>query len=491
MRKETAYRYILAATACLLAAAAVSRFNLRLDLTAGRANSVTKYSRSVLAGLDAEVRVTWVRSPKLASFFPQTRAVGDALESYARSSRGRVRLVIADPNSMSAQTRSSLGLVPRQVPVPSPEGERLVELYSGVVVEYLGKSLSVPFADEPSVIEYDLTRIVGTLVAGPRRVTLVWGVPDPERTHPYVIPWLEYAGFAPIAHVPGEPIDAATVLLAIGSSTVSGSTADEIEAFLARGGNAVFLVSANEIRTDGDWTARPKEEDPIAGILASLGIRLSGDLILDPSCYRITMPALDSSKYELVNYPFWVTVLASNASPGPLSSGFDGLQLFWPSELILTSEAGRRLAPALSSTESAVRMGLPFDTNPFGSQASLFGRGEGKRAILAATSEDRGRVFAIGDEYFVGTSIEFTGSDYNLDYLVSAVEWASGKDGLLQTKRSAPDAAVSASSGSDSSVAAADRARVARRGALISLVILPAMLVLAWSASALARKRRL
>jgi len=488
MKKESSYRYILAATACLLAAAAVSRFSPRFDLTAARANTVTPHSRSVLAGLDAEVRVTWVRSPKLASFFPQTRAVGDALEAYAHSSRGRVRLVIADPESISAQVRSSLGLVPRQVPVPTPEGERLVELYSGVVVEYRGKSLSVPFADEPSLVEYDLTRIVGTLVAGPRRLTLVWGVPDPDRTHPYVIPWLEYAGFAPIAYAAGEPIDPASVLLVIGSQAVSGSTANEIDAFLARGGNAVFLVSANEVRTDGDWTARAKGDDPVAAILASLGIRLSGDLVLDPSCYRITMPALDSSKYELVNYPFWVTVLASNASPGPLASGFTGLQLFWPSELILATEPDRRLTPALFSTDDAVRMGQPFDTNPFGSQASLFARGEGKRAILAATSEARGRVFAIGDEFFVGTSIEFTGSDYNLDYLVSAVEWASGKDGLLQTKRSTPDAA--ASSSSDPTVTASDRARGAQRGALISLVILPATLILAWAALALARRRR-
>jgi len=155
------------------------------------------------------------------------------------------------------------------------------------------------------------------------------------------------------------------------------------------------------------------------------------------------MPALDNSKNEFINYPFWITAVRKNMrSETSLLSGVGNLQFFWPSPIYILPDAPAVMA-TVSSTADSINMEVPYDTDPFGKQLSLFAeKNSTVPAFLAIAASPKGRLIAVADEYLPSTLIEYTGSDSNLDFVVNCVEWISGKDRLLGLKnqaRAVPD----------------------------------------------------
>ena len=224
---------------------------------------------------------------------------------------------------------------------------------------------------------------------------------------------------------------------------------------------------------------------------------------MDVLHYRLTLPTLDNSRYAEVEYPFWVTIPRAGLSPDePVFSGISKLQFFWPSGIVLSGGDGHPSRAIARATSRARAMLEPYDTNPFDKQIELLGSEEDAKegtakaaanSTVIAARNSPGRLLVIGDEYLPSSLVDYSGSDANLDFAVSCVEWIAGEDELIRLKaRQAPDSAQASPPVSDASDDDGTRVRGAdtlKRVRFVNIIVIPA-LILAYLALCAARKKR-
>lgn len=479
--KPKAILAIIATLSIALATGIPIRF--RVDLTDNGRYTISPYAREVLSTLDSEVRVTWYRSRDIRHIAENWREIEGCLHDFRSASRGRFVYDIRDPSSRDVMVDpESLGIQSR--------GDT-TEYYSGLLVEHNGKSDVIPFVADRSKLEYDLlVRIVSLSAKNGTGIQVLFASPGGSADCPYVIPWLEYSRFAvrELA-LPARDIDSGEPLIVIGSTNVDPSTASAIDAFLDRGGNAAFFASGVTVSTEEDWGAGSKADDGLLALLSRRGIIVDDGIVMDESCWKMTLPSVDGTNYELIDYPHWPRVIltgrAPNASAKQLLSGIGSLQFYWPSDILIDTSKDGGLKPVIQSSDAAIVDQAPFDTNPFGKGIDRLRSREGKsRRHLAVASETGGRLVCVADELFPGTMGDYTASDANLDFLVNCAEWLAGKDGLLSVKKAWPAASSPTAGEIVAMTAFYEKTRVAM------LAVMPSIVAVGYAAAMLIRKKR-
>lgn len=462
-------------------------FHFRCDLSRGKLYTLSAYSRECVSLLDSEMVITWYRSQDLAHMTPAVRYIEDFIEEYRLASHGMISFTVRNPaSSESIASIESLGIVPRQSGITS--------IYSGLLVEYRGANRVIPFLLDTKTLEYDLTRLILELqsIDDPETVTrhtvqLAIGNASDKIDYRYLEAWMSYAGFT-ITNLYGNftDLDPAKPLLVIGSSDFTEESVIAMDAFLAKGGNAAFFVSGNAVNASSDWTARPKAQDALLTMLSRHGFLVEPALVMDVLNFRVTMPSIDGSKYQYVNYPFWVTVPRINmVSSEPCFFGVEKLEFFWPSQILVDTTSQNNILPLVRATAGATVMVEPYDTNPFG-DPSIHKARSAKGAILAACVKSPGRMMVVGDEYLPSSLVDYSGSDANLDFTVSVVEWLVGSDRLLALKgRVPPDTRIEGDESTPESEdapdvgdAASSTERALSRSRIVNLVCIPGCCVL-------------
>lgn len=432
---------------CSIALASGIPIRFRVDLTDNGRYTLSPYAREVLSALDSEVKVTWYRSRDIGHIADNWREIEGCLHDFRSASRGRFTYEIRDPSS------SDVLIDPESLGIQGTGDTN--EYYSGLLVEHNGKSDVIPFVADRSKLEYDLlVRIVSLSAKNTAGVQVLFASPGGSADCPYVIPWLEYSRFTvrELA-LPARDIDASELLIVIGSTNVDPATAKAIDAFLDSGGNAAFFVSGVTVATDGNWDAASKVDDGLLALLSRRGIIVDDGIVMDESCWRMTLPSIDGTNYEMIDYPYWARVIlksgasrasrASAASTERLLSGIGSLQFYWPSDILIDTSKDGGLKPVVQSSDAAIVDVAPFVTDPFGKGIDRLRSRAGKsRRHLAVASETGGRLVCVADELFPGTMGDYTASDANLDFLVNCAEWLAGKDGLISVKKTWPFASA-------------------------------------------------
>jgi ABC-type uncharacterized transport system involved in gliding motility auxiliary subunit/ABC-type transport system involved in multi-copper enzyme maturation permease subunit len=443
--KKVSHIILFFVSCLILLPLASARFHARLDLTDSKLHTLAPFTREVLSKLESEVRVTWYRSADLEKFTPNARSIDDFLDEYRAASNGMFSYVIADPTAENATAIEALGIASRQIAVNERDAAGTRNIYSGILVEHNGSTRVIPFVADQSTIEYDITRFIAdtgdtseTAFMQKNEISLVYGNPGGADFYPYVAQALSFAGFnVRVQPLPASSLDPAKSLVVLGSSLVDAGSAGAIASFLDAGGSAVFFASGATVNTGSDWKAYPKTQDNLLATLARYGIVIEPNLVLDESNWPLTMPSADKTKYETVQYPFWVrTRPDALAKKSVMLNGTDSLQFYWPSSILIDSSVDRTIAPLAESSGKSIVMEPPFDTGPFGKQLELVEKSAGKsRSKLAVVSTLKGRVVCVADEYFASAMLDYTASGSNITFLVSAVEWATGRDRLLELKK--------------------------------------------------------
>ncbi len=453
------------------------RLYFRLDVTQNRSYTLSTATRELIRGADDIIRISWYRSAAFSAYAPAVGFIEAMLQEYSVQSFGGVIVDITDPVAAGIVDEiRAQGIISRQINLERNGRTELFDLYSGIIIEYQGRTLTIPFLIDSGSLEYDLNTKISVLLApqAPSRdIVLIYGGTSVfSELYPYLIPWLEYAGFEVSISGPGsfDGNSAATVIV-LGSATLTAADADALDVFMGRGGNALFLVSGNSVDTAGNWSATAATNRPVLELLAQRGVDIAPGLVMDISNYRITMPSLDGSRQELINYPFWVIPQrAPEALDLPLFAGFSAVQCFWPSEL-LADFLGNTAIPLLQSGPHSAVMNEPYDTDPFGTQLEyLAAKSEKKASVLAAYLPGKGKTIVIADEYLPSMMIDYCGADYNLDFVVSCVEWISGRENLLLLKnRKPPNYSLRLPDTEEEQLALLRRLRI------INLILMPAL----------------
>lgn len=385
---------LILTVAVLIAAALVfDRLNFKLDFTSSRTYSLSAVSKNLYKELPERLRVTYYVSPELASRHPGPRAVEDFLNGLSGSSHGKISVAVADPAKESG-VLEGLGLTPQRMQVVENNQQHVIVVYSGIVLEYLDRSETVPFIIGTDGLEYSLVKTIRNLVSNSKPVlTVLVGDSDKYWGNDFTSlnSALSGSGWDVRPIGPSDAIPAETkVFIVVGNSDIDDYCAYRIDQYLAGGGKALFALRGVQVNAGQGLSAAPLKQDALLKSLEKYGVKVQRSLALDESCLTIpfqNMSASGGSTVSYVRYPHWIVVGSENCShSSAVSAGANGLELFWPSPLTLAPAPGVKTEALIKTSKHAWLQTKDFAVGPSDSgQYDLEAPSTGGQYTLAAS----------------------------------------------------------------------------------------------------------
>jgi ABC-type uncharacterized transport system involved in gliding motility auxiliary subunit len=478
-KKQTTIITALSLAAFVLALFLTHRFWFRLDLTKNKAYTISKVSRNLHTEIPDHVNITYYISDKLKTVIPSPGEIEDTLREYAAYSNGKIRVTVRDPiKGELAATVEELGLQPKEVRTEEQNQASVVIVYSGIVIEYQEKKEVLPWVISIDTLEYDLTSRIRSMVTDTeRRIGVIIG--DSFRQwredFGYFGKMLADANYRVNLMSPGEEIpDGLPALFVLGGVEDMDEWAlYRIDRYIQQGGKVLFAVKGIYVDTvNGTIEARRQNDRGLLEMIASYGVIVRPELALDRGNLLLPFETMTPNGFRMtqyVRYPFWIGVSADNGNfEHPVSSGFSGLDLYWPSPLELHPTEKVQAVPLFASSSQAWIMRDEFYTNPqypniferdaaetrgvkilgaalTGQFPSFFGGyakpiKEGSREqlpdmpLLASPS----RIIVIGDTDFTTNIIRITSAAHNLDFLLRAADWLANDDDIIGIRSRQP-----------------------------------------------------
>jgi gliding-associated putative ABC transporter substrate-binding component GldG len=490
----------------------------RWDLTSGRAYSISKASRELFKDIEDTVTITYYVSEKLEKIHPMPAEIKDLLREYAAYSRGKIRLVFQDPvKAGTVAAAEGLGVQPQQIQTVEKDQQSVATVYSGLVVDYLGRTETIPVAFSLDTLEYDLTtriraavkqtvRSVGAMVAGADKT---WA-----NDYSYLAQALTAGGYQVKEVAPGTPIpDGLGALLVFGGAALDDAALYRLDAYIRSGGRVMFAVDGVDVNYRVDLAATPVAESRMLEMLAAYGVRVERQLALDKSCRQFPQPVRIGERSYILPYYQWVSLLARNAAKShPVTARFAGLDLYWASPLTVAAPTGVSAQVLASSSPEAWKMTKNFVARPdlqaemsaeqaatkgqiplvvaltgafpsfFAGQPLPASGGEALPAVPAQAAASR--LLVVGDSEFASNLVEVTGSGQNLQFVVSSADWLSNDEDILAIRnRAARDTRLNKLSDPD------ERASAALASQIINVGLVPAGLAAFGLVRAVRRRR--
>jgi len=524
-KRQTTIITALSAVAFILALMVTHRIWFRFDLTKSKAYTISKVSRNLHTEIPDPINITYYLSNKLKTIIPAPGEIEDTLREYAAYSKGKIRVTVRDPLKAGlTATVEELGLQPQQVRTVEQDQASLVTVYSGIVIEYLDKTETLPWVLSTDTLEYDLTsRIRSMVMDTERRIGVIVG--DSFRQwgedFGYLNRSLAEAGYRVRLIPAGDEIpDSLPAIFVFGGSEDLDEWAlYRIDRFIQQGGKVLFAVKGVYVDTlNGTIEARKQEDKGLLDMIASYGVTIRQELALDRNAlslqYQMRMPS-GAIQYRIVRYPLWIGVLADNGnSEHPISARFQGLDLYWASPLELHPTDQIEAVPLFTSTNNAWSLKSAFYTSPEASYlfdtdaaetrgakilgASLSGQftsffKDAPKPVREGSQEELpdmprqanpSRIIVVGDTDFATNIINATNARHNLDFLLRAADWLVSDDDIISIRNKQPQ------TGRLDRIVDSDKRSSAMRFAQIVNVVLVPLLVIA-AGLILAQRRRL
>jgi ABC-type uncharacterized transport system involved in gliding motility auxiliary subunit len=473
IRKRRSLVLVLLSLAVIVAAVLVTdRFSLRLDLSADGANTLSKASRDLYKEIPEQVRITYYISSTLSDRHPGPRAVEGFLRSLAAVSRGKIAVDVADPASGKKESAvEALGITPQRMQIVEKNEQRVALVYSGLEIEYLGRSQVIPFVLTTDTLEYDLVKAIKSAIADKKPVASVL-VGDSDKTlandYKTLSEALQRSGWDAKELHPGDAVPPETsVLLVLGNSGLDDYDAYRIDDYLASGGRAFFAVKGVDVQVRQGLAAMPLKNDAILRALESYGVKVDRYLVLDQS--SLTAPFQVNSPFggqaiSYIQYPHWIMTRPENRDPkNPLTARSAGLDLFWPSPLESVPRTGVDYSVLVKTSPKAWLQKTRFAVSPdeAGLYAAEAGSTTGQYVLAVSLSgilppayagkplpvragaaalpplpqtPRASRIVVVGSSDFANDLMNITDSSFNATFIAGAADWLSSGDDLVAIK---------------------------------------------------------
>lgn len=439
------------------------RIGGRLDLTPGRAYTLSPATRQLLGSLNDLVTLKLFASaalPPEVAFLK--RDVDDLLRDYRSAGRTKVRLVVEDPvtDTVAAREARTLGIPPVQFNVVGRGELQVKEGYLGIAVQYAEGVKTIPFVRQSNDLEYRLTSEIRSLTRkGKPAVGLVVAsdrsAAARNRTFNTLQEQLEqnYAVRPVTLSVDsGVPGDLKTlIVIGVPDSLLPGQLA-RMQTFLDSGS---LLLMANGMNLSADAPLASARAVPWNDLLRPYGVSVRSDIVYDlASNAQVTMPTQFGQ--VLMPYPLWVRALSTRASA--VNAELDAVLLPWAST-IDTSQAPHGTVTSLLTTS---RAGGVRVAEVFLSPTQQYSRDSLARRLLAVQvhppAQDgspgvHGRLILVGSADFASDRY-LRGGDANVVFVQNAVDWLAQDEALIaiRSKDRSPPPLVFASDATRKSV---------------------------------------
>ncbi len=468
-RREALIIVLLVAVIAVLAALNAGRYFLRLDLSRNGMYSISSMSKKIARELTEPLSLTYYKSRKLAERYPFPQQIEDILGEYAVYSGGKISLAVIDPaSSKDARQPEAFGVTGRQMQVTEKQELNVATVYSGVVIQYMGRYESLPFITDPGTLEYEVSSKIRALVSKrDTAVGVLLGDSQKSLENDYRALMQELEGQFKVETIQrGADIPpTVSTLLVIGNRDLEEYDLFPVDQFIMGGGKALFAMDPLDISVSlSDWQAVKTEKTAVFDMLAGYGVRVKDSLALDVVCQRLPFRT-QNGQIMITPYPFWITVQEQSVSrTSTLTSRWGSLDMYWPSPLEIVERQGVKAEVLFSTSSEGWLMADNFQVNPLlartpyvldsgpkgsyplavsltGAFGSFFkgrqiptraGETQKRSAIKADGVETR--IIVIGDADFASDMIQYTQAENNPAFLSSCVEWLGMQEDLLGIK---------------------------------------------------------
>ncbi|MDR1430299.1 MAG: GldG family protein [Spirochaetaceae bacterium] len=479
-KREAFILSALALLAIVLAFLVTRRISFRLDMSDNRAYTISRVSRELYREMEDQVRINYFLSDRLAQIHPVPREIGDLLREYADNSRGRIEISVRDPVKAGLTgLMEQLGIIANQIETVEQAQASVETVYSGILIEYLDRQEVLPFVFSIDTLEYDLTSRIRNMVREKQReIGVLVGDPDKSWTgdYGYLDQALRGAAYRIRVINSGEEIpDELPALLVIGGAgTLDDASLYRIDRYIQGGGRVFFSVESVAVNFEQGITPEPIMDTGLLAMISFYGATVQPCLVLDQNA--LTWPLRTQTtggmiQLRLIKYPFWIGIRPETGNKShPLTSAFNGVDLYWASPLELNPPEGVQAEALFGTTDQAWLMTKDFAASPEMADY-LFRREEpdtrGQRIMAAAlagtfpswfkglplpsgregeelpamTESPRpSRIVVLGDTDYLTGIIAMTRSERNLSFMVQAADWLGNDDDIISIgSRSSPE----------------------------------------------------
>lgn len=338
----------------------------RLDLTPGKAYTLSRATKNLVGGLDDIVTIKLFMSKELPSEIALLkRDIEDVLSDFRSAGGGNVRLVRLDPGdeeSDAGAEAQALGIPPVQFNVVG-EGELSVkEGYLGLAMQYADQTETIPFIQRTEDLEYRLATYVRTLTRdGTPTIGFVTstpglGMPGQQPQGPTFNAFQsQLRQTYDVKNLSLESdsvsVNELSALVIAGSPLIlADSLAEKVEAYLEAGGGALIMASGMQVS--------PQPNQPFARavpvawnrILESYGITINADMVYDLASNEQASLATSFGRV-FVPYPFWLRAISTKQNV--VNQDIESVFMPWTSQIDTTRALAGTVTPLFVTSRAA------------------------------------------------------------------------------------------------------------------------------------------
>lgn len=375
-KKLFAFTFILLCIICSL-------INIKFDLSKSKRFSITKYTKNIIANISEPISISYIISPSLKNLYPQVKDISDYLEMYALNSNLISFKIINPTNKKIQNTLSEYGILGQPIRTNSLTSSTVTNVYSAIIIDYLGMTETIPFILTTETLELDLAQKINSLIEEKKKLVQIVcaNTLSIEKDYSYIFPYLKSLGYAPfISTLPSSNSsnDSFTFfqnipLIILGCENITKEDSKHIENFILKGGKVFIASQPFSVNIKNDWSiTQNKNQLFFERMLFTFGIYFKQTLTCDSSNFKITLAnnstnndSQSNTQTEYINYPLWPVLKPQNF----LSNGMTS---FWPCAIDIDNEVASieslETHPLLKTSYSSWQMNKTngeFITNPF------------------------------------------------------------------------------------------------------------------------------
>ncbi len=432
----------------VLTGIAGSRIPGRLDLTEDGRYTLSEGTRKVLDSLNDIVNITLFASKRLpAQLKPRLRDIQDTLRDYETLGKGNVLVSYKYPDSDSDARNEAalLGISTIQFNLIGNEEFKVTNGYLGIAVEYGGTHEVIPYVQDTSDLEYQLTSFIKKLTTKKKKkVIFLSGHGEKSIYRDYrnlrreLERQFEVSEFGITDKQKEIPDDTSVLVIAGPNDKMDEKTKDAINGYIKKGGSAFFMIDTVVI--DPALLIVTKNPNSFKEFLKPYGIEVMDDVVYDIRANENVRFGGGNITY-ILPYPFWIRAIrAENRSP--VTAGIESILLPWASSIrILTKDkkADVSIERLLSTTRTGGREVDHFNVMPNQRlRPKLDELGEQLLAVAIRWTPSKGnkktsRMIVMGDSDFLNDQIT-TNAIENISFAINAIDWLAQEDMIAGIK---------------------------------------------------------
>ncbi len=416
----------------------------RIDLTDEKIYSLSPATKNVLANLEEKVNIVLFSSGKFpADFQSLVRQVRDVLQDYKILGNGQIILEQKNPQKdveILAQAQE-FGIQEIQFNVRSKEELQLKNGYFGLVILFEHRHEAIPFLNNTSDLEYQLTSFIKKLTDKNKEkivflsgydakiLTQDFNLLNQELSKQFIVEdfvFNEENNFLP---------ENAKVLIVPGpKEELDQSLKMAIEDFINKGNSVLFLIDAVSINFE-DLSVLPIENN-FSLFLKDYGIEIEKNIVYDLRSNETVRFGGGMLSFALP-YPFWPKIGPALES-SLITSRLETLVMPWSSSIKINEkkalDKGFKVENLLATTKYAGEQKDEFFLSP---QQKLSSQNL-ERKIMSVVLEpkddnSKGKIIVLGDSDFL-TDTFLSSSPENLGFGIEIVSYLAQQESLAEIK---------------------------------------------------------